>query len=265
MTSNERKIIKCLWDKKGEAHVRVVSDACGLTSDYTRLLCRSLARTGYLKFEDANVCRLLKKGRGRFEVASITEMQEPPVAVTANVTMLADELIVSSGAGEQDTDDKKSGGDDENTGQPPVDDGELDKVLADVGVSYPFQKNEEASEKNEEVSKVETSPQNIEESSPVASSELPASGGEAIGSIESQVVTEIEPKEPEVLQATEPVQAQAVSVEPLQIAEEKIADSPAPVASSENPEKVAPKEESAKPSGSGWSFKKIVNWFAEKK
>ena len=67
MTPNERKIIKYLWATKGRAHIRVVSQNVGFTSDYTRLICRSLARGGYITFAGNSECCLLKRGRSRFE------------------------------------------------------------------------------------------------------------------------------------------------------------------------------------------------------
>jgi len=74
---------------KGEAHVRAVSNACGLTNDYTRFICKSLARAGYLKFADANVCHLLKKGRSRFDISPAAS--EPVVvAASANVILFSD-------------------------------------------------------------------------------------------------------------------------------------------------------------------------------
>lgn len=67
MTSNERKIIKCLWEAKGRTRVQALAQSAGFSSDYTRLLCRSLARGGYLKFADANACYLLTRGRNLFQ------------------------------------------------------------------------------------------------------------------------------------------------------------------------------------------------------
>ncbi len=66
MTSNERIILKCLWDAKEKAHICFISRAAGLSSDYARFLARSLARAGYIEFADANICYLLTKGRNRF-------------------------------------------------------------------------------------------------------------------------------------------------------------------------------------------------------
>ncbi len=73
MTSNERKIVKCLWDEEGRMHIQVIAQKTGISSDYARLLCRSLERGGYLKFADVNVCCLLTKGRNRFQDEEITD------------------------------------------------------------------------------------------------------------------------------------------------------------------------------------------------
>ncbi len=63
MTSNEHKILKYLWNATGTAPVKAVAQNIGFTEDYTRFICHSLERTGYLAFPDARACRLLLKGR----------------------------------------------------------------------------------------------------------------------------------------------------------------------------------------------------------
>ncbi len=67
MTSNERKILCCLWDAKGKTNIQCLASKTSLSNDYTRLLCSSLARAGYIKFNDINNCYLLTKGRNRFQ------------------------------------------------------------------------------------------------------------------------------------------------------------------------------------------------------
>lgn len=47
--------------------VQALAQSAGLSSDYTRLLCHSLERGGYIKFADANACCLLTRGRNRFQ------------------------------------------------------------------------------------------------------------------------------------------------------------------------------------------------------
>lgn len=261
MTSNERKIVKCLWEAKGKAHIPLIARETGFTQDYARMLGRSLERARYIRFTDMNLCHLLTKGRARFQDNAPLHDSSPEVvvaSVAAPAISVGDDIAEDSAPKEEEDSLPASFA-------TATDDSDLDKALAEAGVSYPFQKNEEVAE-------TETSPQRIEETSSTAGPESPANGEETIG-IEPQAVAEVEKKEPEVFQTAEP--AQAVSVEPPQFAEEKIAENPVSVASSparqslgeggESPEKVAPKEESAKPSGSVWSFKKIANWFAEKK
>lgn len=70
MTSNERKLLKCLWDEEGKVPLRLVAERAGFTADFARLLCGALARSGHIKLVDANTCYLLKRGRARFQVAS---------------------------------------------------------------------------------------------------------------------------------------------------------------------------------------------------
>lgn len=95
MTSNERKILKYLWDAKGRAHVRVISENVGITTDYTRLLCRSLARSGHIKFADASICYLLTRGRNCFqreekkaEPQEINKTEAKPADNPASATLL---------------------------------------------------------------------------------------------------------------------------------------------------------------------------------
>lgn len=247
MTSNERKIIKCLWDAKGKAHIQLIARETGLSRDYARMLGRSLERAGYIKFAGMSLCSLLTKGNACFQDTAHVLDGSPEVVVASVATP-------AISVGDDIADDiAPKEAEDLPTASPAdaADNSDFDKALAEVGVSYPFQiqKDEEASEKNEEILKAETIPQNIEEPGPAVNSESPTGGGETRDrDIEPQAVTETEPKEPEI----------------IHIAEEKIM--PVSVASSESPDKVAPKEASAKPGDSfGWSFQKIVNWFAEKK
>lgn len=266
MTSNERQIIKCLWEAKGKAHIQLIARETGLSQDYARILGRSLERAGYIKFADMNLCHLLTKGCARFQ-DNASVVDNAPEVVVASVVVPA--ISVGDDIVAEDSVPKEAEDLPQVNLASTADDSDLDKALAEVGVSDPFQKNETVSEKIEEISEApketlrdptgqaETSPQSIvEEPSPSASSEFPASAGVAIN-IEPQVVAEEKPKESEVIQAEK--QAQAVSMELPQVAEKKVA------ASSESPEKVAPKEEPVKPSGFGWNFKKIVDWFTAKK
>lgn len=95
MTSNERKIIKYLWDTKGRAHIRVVSQNVGFTSDYTRLICRSLARGGYIQFAGSNECCLLKKGRSRFKAEEMPTTSEKNLRKSKKKTGFGDATIAS--------------------------------------------------------------------------------------------------------------------------------------------------------------------------
>lgn len=93
MTSNERKILRCLWDTKGEATIRVVAQQIGFSHDYTRLISNSLARAGYIKFADAHTCCLLKKGWRRFE-SRFPEKIQSRTASAGQAPILTQELDV---------------------------------------------------------------------------------------------------------------------------------------------------------------------------
>lgn len=113
MTSNERKIIKCLWDEKGKTRVQTIAQRTGFSSDYTRLLCRSLERGEYLKFVDANVCCLLTKGRNRFQGSD-------PIVTTAqhDSTVNAEPVVVSISERDKDSSkDDTSDNEPDNSGE----------------------------------------------------------------------------------------------------------------------------------------------------
>ncbi len=59
MTSNERKILECLWNHGGEVHVHLISSKTGFSSDYSLFLCRSLEKAGHLEFINPNICQAL--------------------------------------------------------------------------------------------------------------------------------------------------------------------------------------------------------------
>ena len=108
--------------------MRAISENIGFTTDYTRLLCRSLARGGYIAFAGGSECRLLEKGRSRFENVFLEEVSEEPAVHTANITLLTDTKEDASALVDKEADKE------EEISQP-VNDEALDKVLADLNSS----------------------------------------------------------------------------------------------------------------------------------
>ncbi|MEK7074681.1 MAG: hypothetical protein AAB975_04975 [Patescibacteria group bacterium] len=125
MTSTERKILKCLWDAKGRAPVNVVSRNVGIGTDYTRLICRSLARAGYLKFADASVCYLLTKGSNHFQRNNESVGEQPS---EASQIILVSNTPISSGD-DHDSDNKENAEHEDESGGQAVNDSELDQAL----------------------------------------------------------------------------------------------------------------------------------------
>jgi hypothetical protein len=252
MTSSERKIINFLEETKEKTNVRLIAQKTNLSSDYARLLCRALARSGHIKFEN-DLCHLLKRGRSRFEN---NDPAIEPTAVVANVTMLSNDLIASSSVDEQDAGDKKSDGN-EDVGQSAVDNGELDKVLAELDSSP--KKEEETHQESEE--KLEAK---IDETPPEAepmSASIAEPKDEVAQEERAEITPEVELKPQATIEVAEVKESVAGGQE-----EKAETELPPPVVSSESPEKAAPKEELAKPASSfGMSLKKVVNWFTEKK
>ncbi len=137
MTSNERKIIECVWKLKGKTNIKSVSNACGLSADYIRILCKSLDRAGYLKFENTNVCHLLKKGWDRFEGrTTLFSKPEPVDSASASETKANND--------ENQNEQNMFGDNDKDSKNPnaPVDNEELDRALAEMEIPPPKQENE---------------------------------------------------------------------------------------------------------------------------
>lgn len=260
MTSNERKIINFLRDAKEKAHIRLIAKKINFSSGYTQSLCHSLARAGYVKLEDSNVCHLLKKGQGHFEsVAVMREVSEPAV-ITANVTLLADESTGTPLA--SDRDDKAG------------DDAELDNALANL---EPSSQKDESEEKDKPEEPRDEPEDELRESEEEKTEEMAEDFKEEINTdnkedaLNKEVLAETDAAEEEEMEKQDemelkpepkaeedkPVAADDMASKEKELTEEVKA---------KNPEKAALKEGLAKPGGGfGASFKKIVNWFAEKK
>lgn len=268
MTSSERKIVNCLWETKEKTPVRLVAQKANLSSDYARLLCRSLARSGHIKFEN-DLAHLLKKGRGCFE--NNDPAADEPMAVAANVTLLTDEPAVASPANDRSDEEENSApegrgslnvierqeedaSEDNDKDKPASRDEELDKALVDL---EPPSKKDESEEKSKpEEPKNETGNESREE--------LKEEKIEEIAEEPKEVLAETEATEEEKMEKPDETE-----LKPEPKAEEKkpvVAEVVVGEAKAENPEKVTLKEEPAKSSGGfGASFKKFINWFAEKK
>lgn len=254
MTSSERKIINFLGEIKEKTNVRLVAQKTNLSSDYARLLCRALARSGHIKFEN-DLCHLLKRGRSRFE--NNDPAIEGPVAATANVTLLTDEPVVASQASDRNDEEENQGedvGEDKDEDKSATSDEELDKVLADLEPSAKKGENEEADkpEESEKETEVAEEPK-IENDAGKEEVRVEAKAEEPPP--ETPKENELPAEQVEVKTAVDTVEMKVEEkVEPQEIKETEVK-----AAESVTP----PKDESAKPSG--WSIKKIINWFAEKK
>lgn len=247
MTSNERKIINFLRDAKEKTHIRLIAKKTNFSSEYAQSLCNSLARAGYIKFEDSSVCHLLKKGQGHFESVAVMREVSEPVIVTANVTLLTNEPAGTLLASDRD-DDKAD------------DDAELDKVLADLQPSSQKDKSEEKDKPEELKDETENRSRELEEEKTEEIAEEPK---EVLAETEVTEGEKMEkPDETELKPESKAEEEKPAATEAMAGKEKELTEE----AKAENLEKVALKEEPAKPSGGfGASFKKIVNWFAEKK
>ena len=85
MTSNERKILECIWNHGGEVDIRLIGDKTGLSSDYSQYLCRALESAGHLELSGYAFCRLSERGQKYFQdrdnvgviVVSFAPQEEP--------------------------------------------------------------------------------------------------------------------------------------------------------------------------------------------
>lgn len=263
MTSSERKIINCLWETKEKTPVRLVAQKANVSRDYARLLCRSLARSGHIKFEN-DLAHLLKKGRSRFE--SNDPVADEPMAVAANVTLLTDEpAVVLPASDRSDEEENKEEGarEDKDKDKPASSDGEFDRALADLELASQKDESEEKDkpeeskeEKTEEIAEEPKEEINTDKKEDALNKEVLAEI-EATEEEKMKKPDETELKPESKAEEEKPVVAETVVGKEKELTKE---------AKAENPEKVALKEEPDKPSGSfGASFKKFVNWFAEKK
>jgi len=63
MTAEELKVLIIVWNWGGEASIDIISREAKISVDYTRLICRSLAREGYIDFLHAKLCKIKSKGK----------------------------------------------------------------------------------------------------------------------------------------------------------------------------------------------------------
>ena len=283
MTSSERKIINFLGETKEKINVRLIAQKTNLSSDYARLLCRALARSGHIKFEN-DLCHLLKRGRSRFEnndpaidlPAEASAQAGEPTAVVANVTLLTDEPVVASPASDRNDEEKnqeEDANEDKDEGKSASGDEELDKALADLEPSSNRSEDDSPSAEKDEEEEQDNPGEQDEKTEKLADESKEEMKTEPAEEVRAEIDAEEKEKTGnpgEIESEPEPKEPEKTTFE----AEAKPVDNPAPTTPSENssvvsivePEKAAPKEEPAKPASSfGPSFKKIVNWFTEKK
>ena len=260
MTSNERKILECIRNHGREVHVQHVAHRTKFSSGYSLFLCHSLEKAGHLEFINPNLCKLAKKGYGYFQdhagivevvamaAGSIPQKESIDDPVLSNILSddegdqsQGDENVGEAEEGQEPKPDEKQ---DENKGSEEdksTDSGdeEFDKAIADL---------EPSSIRSEDDSPSAEKDGKEEQDKPDLPAEASAQAGEQYEKTEELAVG------PKGEMKTEPVEEARAETE----TEEK--------EKSENAEKTAPKEEPVKPSGGfGASFKKFVNWSAEKK
>lgn len=63
MTTNELRILEIIWDWGGEASVDSIAREARISLDYTRLLCESLDKEGYIDFLYSKLCKIKSKGK----------------------------------------------------------------------------------------------------------------------------------------------------------------------------------------------------------
>jgi len=52
MTSNEKEVLKIIWQNRGGASISKIANELKISTDYSRLICGSLIKNGVIKFSE---------------------------------------------------------------------------------------------------------------------------------------------------------------------------------------------------------------------
>lgn len=63
MTTNEQRILSIVWDWGGEASVDIIAREAGISINYARVLCESLAKEECIDFLHSKLCKIKSKGK----------------------------------------------------------------------------------------------------------------------------------------------------------------------------------------------------------
>ncbi len=83
MTDGELKALEVIWDWGGEASVATVAKRLRVSTEYARLICRSLGEHEYIDLNRSGWCML--KGKGKLEAAKrkVSKPKKTVVAVSS--------------------------------------------------------------------------------------------------------------------------------------------------------------------------------------
>ncbi|MFY9457899.1 MAG: hypothetical protein WAP23_03145 [Candidatus Spechtbacterales bacterium] len=82
MRGRESQILGVIWEWGGEASVDRIARETSMSTDYVRLVCECLARSGSINFTDFKLCKLRRKGKS--EVAKGGRLQQRKIVISQN-------------------------------------------------------------------------------------------------------------------------------------------------------------------------------------
>lgn len=84
MISTEKQVLKIIWQNQGKASVFKIAKEIKFSTDYCRLICRSLIRNKIIKFSEG-LYRVTGLGRKRLEELGMMEKEKRRDGITLSV------------------------------------------------------------------------------------------------------------------------------------------------------------------------------------
>jgi len=68
LTGTELQVLRAIGDRGGRSTIYVLGSAMGMSSDYARIICRSLGMADYIDLRWNGVCEITPKGRQELDM-----------------------------------------------------------------------------------------------------------------------------------------------------------------------------------------------------
>lgn len=81
--NSELEVLKKIWENKGEAQIRLISNQTGMGLDFTRFLCQSLLRKGWIKpvRRKRDWYKITFQGKKELGLRKLRKVKTSPLAV----------------------------------------------------------------------------------------------------------------------------------------------------------------------------------------